>query len=72
MSASISVAPPAHEERAFATSTAAIDDTAMLVAGNDHDTIDPQAAEKLRKKIDLYLLPLMMREFYPFLAIIHF
>lgn len=72
MSASIYVVPPAHDERPFVTSTGAIDDAAMLVVADDHDTVDPQAAEKLRKKIDLHLLPLMMREFYPFLATILF
>lgn len=45
------------------TDPATVDEAALVVSGTDEDEIDPEVADKLRRKIDRHILPLMMREF---------
>lgn len=50
------------DEKIFVTEPATVDEAALVVSGADEDEIDPEVADKLRRKIDRHILPLMMRE----------
>lgn len=62
MSIRTSIASPSQlqHEKGFATSLSAVDEAAIVVSGEDDDDIDPEVADKLRRKIDKHILPLMM------------
>ena len=49
-------------EKEFVTGRSTVDEAAMI-ASDDDSEIDPEVADRLRRKIDRHIMPLMMSEF---------
>lgn len=51
------------DDKIFVIDPTTVDEAGLVVSSTDEDDVDPEVADKLRRKIDRHILPLMMREF---------